>query len=114
VQRFPGGGDKQQISTDGGDEPVWDPLGKALYYREEDKMMVVTVETDPKFSVSAPEKLFSGRYESSRVAANYDITPDVKWFIMIKPEEGTEPTQVNIVLNWLEELKRLAPPGKNQ
>ena len=71
--------------------------------------MVVTVKTDPKFSVSAPEKLFSGRYESSRVAANYDVTPDGKRFIMIKPEEGSEPTQINVVLNWSEELKRLAP-----
>jgi len=114
VQRFPGGGDKQRISTDGGDEPVWDPSGKELYYREGDKMMVVTVETDPKSSVSAPEKLFSGRYESSSFAADYDITPDGDRFIMIKPEEGSEPTQINVVLNWGEELKRLVPPGKNQ
>ncbi|MHC4594440.1 MAG: protein kinase domain-containing protein [Planctomycetota bacterium] len=113
VQRFPDGGDKQRISTHGGDEPVWDPSGKALYYREGDKMMVVTVETDPKFSVSAPKELFSGRFESSWCSANYDITPDGKRFIMIKPEEGSEPTQVNIVLNWFEELKRLAPTGED-
>jgi hypothetical protein len=31
---------------------------------------------------------------------------------MIKPEEGSEPTQINVVLNWDEELKRLAPPEK--
>ncbi|MHC4174202.1 MAG: hypothetical protein ACYTBX_09485 [Planctomycetota bacterium] len=76
-------------------------------------MMVVTVEIVPKFSVSAPEKLFSGRYESTRVEANYDITPDGKRFIMIKAEEGSEPTQVNIVLNWSEKLKHLVPPGKD-
>ncbi|MHC4190006.1 MAG: protein kinase domain-containing protein [Planctomycetota bacterium] len=112
VQRFPGGGDKQRISTHGGDEPVWDPSGKALYYRGGDKMMIVSVETNPEFSVSAPKELFSGRYESNRLSANYDITPDGDRFIMIKPEEGSEPTQVNIVLNWSEKLKRLVPPGK--
>jgi serine/threonine-protein kinase len=113
VQRFPGGGDKQQISTHGGNEPVWDPSGKALYYRWGGKMMVVTVEIDAKLSVSAPEKLFSGRYESGSLAAHYDITPDGKRFIMIKPEEGLEPTRINVVVNWDEELKRLVPPGKD-
>jgi len=113
VQRFPGGGDKQRISTHGGDEPVWDPSGKALYYRGGDKMMVVTVETVPKFSVSAPKELFSGRFKSYRCRANYDITPDGDRFIMIKPDEGSEPTRINVVLNWLEELKRLVPPGKD-
>jgi hypothetical protein len=76
-------------------------------------MMVVTVVTVPEFSVSAPKELFSGRYESSWFSANYDITPDGDRFIMIKAEEGSEPTQVNIVLNWSEKLKRLVPPGKN-
>jgi serine/threonine-protein kinase len=113
VQRFPGGGDKKTISADGGNEPVWDPSGKALYYREGDKMMVVTVETVPEFSFSAPKELFSGRYESGRDSANYDITPDGDRFIMTKPEEGAEPTQINVVVNWDEELKRLAPTGKD-
>ncbi|MHC4808227.1 MAG: protein kinase domain-containing protein, partial [Planctomycetota bacterium] len=112
VQRFPGGGDKQRISTNGGDEPVWEPSGKALYYREGDKMMVVTVETVPKFSVSAPKELFSGRFESYRCSANYDITPNGDRFIMIKLHEGSEPTQINVVLNWFEELKRRVPSGK--
>jgi hypothetical protein len=33
---------------------------------------------------------------------------------MIKPvEQGqTAPTQINVVLNWTEELKRLVPTGK--
>ncbi|MHC4387815.1 MAG: protein kinase domain-containing protein [Planctomycetota bacterium] len=107
VQRFPDRGDKQTISTDGGDEPVWDPSGEALYYRTGDKMMVVTVETVPEFSFSAPKEMFSGRFQSNRCSANYDMTPDGERFIMIKPDEESEPTQINIVLNWGEELKRL-------
>ncbi|MCW3981973.1 MAG: hypothetical protein NWE81_02510, partial [Candidatus Bathyarchaeota archaeon] len=112
VQRFPDRGDKERISTDGGDEPVWDPSGKMLYYRGGDQMMVVTVETVPEFSASAPKKLFSGRYEPCRFGANYDITADGEQFIMIKPEEETEPVQVNVVVNWLEELKRLVPTAR--
>ncbi len=75
-------------------------------------MMVVTVETVPEFSFSARKELFSGRYdESCRISANYDITPDGERFIMIRPEEGLEPTQINIVLNWSEELRKKIPTG---
>ena len=77
-------------------------------------MMAVSIETDPDFSPSTPKELFSGQYESGRIAANYDITPDGKRFIMIKPEEGTEPTQINIVLNWIGELERLVPSEKRR
>ena len=112
IQRFPGGGDKTPISNNGGDEPVWDPSGEALYYREGDKMMVVTVETVPVFNASAPKELFRGRFQSYRCSANYDITPDGDRFIMIKPDEESEPTQINVVLNWFEELKRLVPPER--
>ncbi len=114
VQRFPDGGNKQRISTDGGDEPVWDPSGKALYYRVGDKMMVVTVETVPEFIASTPKELFPGRFVSCRFSANYDISPDGDRFIMIKPDEESEPTQINVVLNWFEELKRLVPTEKNK
>jgi hypothetical protein len=30
---------------------------------------------------------------------------------MLKPSEETAPTQINIVLNWFEELKRSVPAG---
>jgi hypothetical protein len=45
--------------------------------------------------------------------ANYDVSPDSRRFLMIKPGgEEQAPTQVNLVLNWFEELKRLAPLSK--
>jgi hypothetical protein len=77
-------------------------------------MMVVTIETVPKFRASVPKELFSGQYESFRSMANYDITPDGERFIMIKLEEGSEPTQINVVLNWFEELKRRVPVAKKR
>jgi hypothetical protein len=35
------------------------------------------------------------------------------WAVCIKPTEQaqTAPTQINMVLNWLEELKQKGPPG---
>ncbi len=40
----------------------------------------------------------------------YDISPDGKRFLMIKAsEQEVTVTQINVVLNWFEELKRLVP-----
>jgi len=55
--------------------------------------------------------LFEGRFQFSpgdSTSLNYDISPDGQRFLMIK-EEQEEQAQINIVLNWFEELKRLVP-----
>ena len=38
----------------------------------------------------------------------YDVAPDGR-FIMIKSVDEAAPTQVNIIFNWVEELKRRVP-----
>jgi eukaryotic-like serine/threonine-protein kinase len=47
VQPYPGPGGKWQISTEGGNEPVWNPNGRELFYRVADKMMGVDIATQP-------------------------------------------------------------------
>ena len=44
---------------------------------------------------------------------NYDVFPDGS-FLMLKPVEQKQPVtqQINVVLNWSEELKRLIPTTK--
>jgi len=51
-----------------------------------------------------------------RILSNWDIHPDGKRFLMIKPpaaagSESTSagPRKINIVLNWFEELKDRVP-----
>ena len=106
VQAFPGPGGKWQISTEGGNEPQWSRDGRELYYRNGDRMMVVTIETQPAFRASAPRVLFEGRY--ARIGwpqANYDVAADGR-FLMIRGDEQTLPTTLRAVLNWSEELRR--------
>jgi serine/threonine-protein kinase len=119
VQPFPGPGAKWQISTEGGDQPVWARNGRELFYRQEDKMMAVEVTTRPTFSARTPALLFAGHYlhrslhHSPLDPAPYDVTPDGRRFLMIQsdPQEPSA-TQINVVLNWFEELKRRVPGGK--
>ena len=111
VQRFPGLGDKEAISTDGGGQPLWSPDGKELFYRNGDEMMVVPVETDPTFSAGAPEVLFEQQYYLDRARRTYDLAPDGR-FLMVKEatdDDAADAPQLILVQNWHEELKRLVP-----
>jgi len=115
VQAYPGPGGRWQVSTDGGTEPVWNRNGRELFYRNGDKMMAVDVAARPAFTSGRPRMLFEGPYEPTPVTfPNYDVSPDGQRFLMLKPveQEATAPTQINVVLNWTEELKRLVPTGK--
>ena len=117
VQPFPGPGGKWQISTEGGTEPVWNRNGRELFYRSGDKMMAVDISTQPSFAAGKPRKLFEGHYLPNPISLarpNYDVSADGQRFLMVKPieQEQAAPTQINVVLNWTEELKRLVPPGK--
>jgi Tol biopolymer transport system component len=116
VQPYPGPGGKWLISTEGGTEPAWNSSGRELFYRSGDKMMAVDIATHPSFTAGKPRVLFQGRYEPTPgTTPNYDVSPDGQRFLMLKPDEqeGSAPTQINVVLNWFEELKRRVPAGKN-
>jgi Tol biopolymer transport system component len=112
VQPYPGPGGKWQISAEGGNEPVWNPNGRELFYRSGDKMMAVDIATQSGFTVGKPRMLFQGRYEQASVPIdNYDVSPDGQRFLMIKESEQSA-TQISVVLNWFEELKQKVPTGK--
>ncbi|MGH9409228.1 MAG: TolB family protein [Vicinamibacterales bacterium] len=120
VQAYPGPGDKHQVSIDGGNEPLWNPDPKAqpleLFYRNGDDMMVINIATHPDFHQGKPERLFSGAtaYQTvvpNYVRANYDVTPDGERFLMLKRvgQTAAPVTEIHIVLNWQEVLRRLEP-----
>jgi Tol biopolymer transport system component len=115
VQPYPGPGGKWQISTEGGTEPVWNRNGRELFYRSGDKMMAVDITTQPSFAAGKPKVLFTGQYlPTPGTLSNYDVSPDGQRFLMIKPSVQAQiaPTQINVVLNWFEELKQKVPTGK--
>ena len=109
---------KWQISRDGGDEPVWGPDSRELFYRSDGGVMAVSVETEPTFSAGSPTLLFQAAYldSSGRSVPTYDVSPDGQRFLMMKfpgliTGENSTDVQVHIVSNWFEELNRLAPPS---
>ncbi len=112
VQPYPQTGEKWRISTEGGEEPVWSPSTRELFYRNGRKWMAVSYSTNPKFSAELPKLLFEGDYVNV-AGRSYDVSPDGRRFLLLKSsEEPSRQTQLNVVTNWFEELKRKAPRGK--
>ncbi len=112
VLPYPGPGPRAQISTDGGLQPLWSPSGRELFYRNGDQMMAVEISAPPAFSASAPRQLFEGRYVQGGMNpgwANYDVSADGQRFLLLRSEQEGGPTQMTVVLNWLDELRWLAP-----
>ncbi len=99
------------MSNGGGVAPVWAPSGKELFYRNGDNIMVVPVQTEPTFEVQTPQVLFQWP-ATFYLPMNYDISPDDgQRFAMVKWRRE-ELTELHVVLNWFEELKRLVPTGE--
>ena len=77
-------------------------------------MMAVDVSAGAE-SAGKPTLLFEGPYDLKvgPGATNYDVTPGGQGFVMIRtPESSAESsgtTQINLIQNWFEELKRLVP-----
>ena len=67
-------------------------------------MMAARVATSPSFAVIARDTLFEGPYMTDPWHPNYDVLPDGKGFIMVRPVE--QDRQLIMVMNWGEELKQ--------
>jgi hypothetical protein len=116
VQPYPGPGGKWQVSPEGGTEPAWNRNGRELFYRSGNKMMAVESTLQPSFAAGKPRVLFEGEYRSTaypQLGTDYDVSADGQRFLMVKETERAQSTaQINVVLNWFEELKRRVPAGK--
>ena len=110
VRPFQNAGGKIQISTSGGDEPIWSRDGRELFYINGDKTMAVEIRTQPAFTAGTPQLLFTGKYQASpNYVAAYDISPEGR-LLKIQPTSSEQAsTQINVVINWPEELKRRVP-----
>jgi eukaryotic-like serine/threonine-protein kinase len=123
VESFPAaanGGNKYQISgAEGGRTPAWSRDGRELFYHQQwqNRLIVVNVQTESGFSVrGAATTLPIGGTIHPIAQRNYDVTPDGKQLLVVLPPptaqgESAKPPaqQINVVVNWLEELKARVP-----
>ncbi len=72
--------------------------------------MAVDISFSPKLTASRPRRLFALPVSTTGVLRNYDVSGDGRFLILTPFDPPTEKvTELQVVLSWFEELKRLAP-----
>ena len=90
----------RRVSRDGGRQPVWVADDRIVYRQGTRAMEVRVTDTGSELTFSDPIQLFDG------LDSAWDISPDGTYFVSL---ELIEPPRLMVVLDWFEELKRLAP-----
>jgi serine/threonine protein kinase len=116
VQPFPPTGAKYQISYGAGLYPLWSRDGKELLYsRAEGDFGAVSVTTQPTFAVGNPASVSRGGAITlgSPSTRRFDITPDGRILGIVPagqtPSGAAAAPEIQVVLNWVEELKQRVP-----
>ena len=123
VRRFPQLDGRTQVSLGGGFRPSWSKGGQEILFLgasigPAETVMRVTLDFDesnpPSVTPGTPEKLFDWRYRLVVGGRrHHDVLLDGSQFLMITRGEDYVGeggrAEINVVLNWHEELKRLVP-----
>jgi Tol biopolymer transport system component len=104
-----------------GIHPVFSADGSEIFFFDRAGLSVASVQYAP-FRVGTPQKLFRGQYwygvasPDGALGRAWDVDPSNDRFLMITLPDATggeagEPSsiQINVVLNWFEELKERVP-----
>jgi eukaryotic-like serine/threonine-protein kinase len=107
-------GSRQQVSNDGGVEPVWARDGRQLFYRHDDKMMVASVlSSGAPPRVGTPQELFAGTFAAGTLdAANYDVMPDGQRFLMVQRESQSATRTLHVLINWFGVVAAATPTAR--
>jgi eukaryotic-like serine/threonine-protein kinase len=103
VRPFPAGGPKHSISSNGGHSPSWSADGRELYFRDDEGLWSVPIETVPTFRAGAPRRRITDRRieAAAPLGAGRDI-------LIVRRTDQAPAGQVSLVLGWFGELERLA------
>ena len=109
VQPFPRG-PKRQVSSGGGDSPVWRRDGREIYYVSPDgRLTSVAVSfKGGEIEAGTPQPLFDLRLAPSHWLdpRPYDVAPDGQRFLAVRRVEDAGPDAIIVNLHWTAGLKK--------
>jgi serine/threonine-protein kinase len=115
VRAFPDKSTRWLISNGGGTMPIWARNGRELFYRNEDSQIMVATYAvrGDTFVADKPRVWSEKRLANTGLTPLFDLAPDGKRFAVLMAAEGPEPIEaqshVTLLLNFFEELRRIAP-----
>lgn len=108
VRPVSGEGEKWQISSEGGEEPLWSRDGRELIFRNGLKWMAVDVNTSSGLKHGRPRMLFEGPYINVP-GFSFDVAGDGR-FLLLEENHKQPPTlQLQAIFNWADEVQRRVP-----
>ena len=97
VKGYPDG-PRTVVSPDGGGRPIWNPkTGGEIFYQKGTSDFAVTIVNGRR--VGPAKQIFERAPSYDR---NWDVSPDGQHFLVA---DDVGPRRINVVTNWLEELK---------
>jgi len=95
VERFPSHAERRQLSSSGGDHPLWRSDGREIFYVSHSEL----VSLDMASKTATPKSLF-------RLPGNtYDVARDGQRFIVDRPLDDNYSSPLTFVSNWMAERK---------
>jgi serine/threonine-protein kinase len=119
VRPFPStaGGGKWQVSSGGGKIPVWSRDGRSLFFETLDNRIIVAGYTanGATFAANRPRLWSNIQLTNPTNDQNFDLSPDGTTIEALAPTaagENRASVHVTFLLNFFDELRRKAPPGR--
>jgi hypothetical protein len=139
VRPYPGPGQAEQVSLDGGSSPAWNRGGRELFFvsgpDSAGRMSFMSVDVTPvppapgdsahpgvspigRLRIGRPRAVFSikeGLAFASIPVRSYDVARDGQRFYAMQyryPPPVAPVTHLSLILNWFEELKAKAPTAR--
>jgi serine/threonine protein kinase/WD40 repeat protein len=112
LRSFPGLEAKVQVSTGGGEQPVWSRDGKWVYFRTAtDIARSAMVPSGAAMQVGSPATLFADNFLRPQAVnhTTYEVLPDGRVLVFdVTDDAAARATAVEIigVFNWLDEVRR--------
>jgi dipeptidyl aminopeptidase/acylaminoacyl peptidase len=100
VQSFPGGEQRQQVSSRGGSEPLWRTDGRELYFLGEGRTLMAAAVASARVGVPMP--LFRTRVPvtGNGYRMPYRVSADGQRFLVNTTPDDTRAPAIHVVLDW--------------
>ncbi len=96
-----------EVSFEGGEEPVWAPDGRELFYRNRQALMAVPVKTGgAHFEAGTPRRLFDLPDWINLPAYSYDISHDGRHFLLVRATEPPTAQEIRVLRLGVARAKR--------
>jgi hypothetical protein len=104
---FPNGGNKQQVSSNGGLNPSWRGDGREVYFVSADRMLTA-VGVGPDGELGKSQELFRApvRPGVHPYISDFSPAPDGQKFLVNVLEKNQTPPAVTVIVNWPSLLRK--------